>query len=88
MSTDDLQKNGTNLARKYSKDLNAVNISQELAVFKSLVPEIKEKSSEFDLLQHLYTNNLREAFPNVNIASRNTAHYRPHLQAVSEVSAN
>ncbi|KAL4704090.1 hypothetical protein ACJJTC_018533 [Scirpophaga incertulas] len=53
MSTDDLQKNGADLARKYSKDLNAVDFSQELSVFKDLVTEINEKSSAFDLLQHL-----------------------------------
>ncbi|KAL3281169.1 hypothetical protein HHI36_004387 [Cryptolaemus montrouzieri] len=32
MSTDDLQKNVADLSRKYSKDLNAVNICQKLAI--------------------------------------------------------
>ncbi|KAL4702816.1 hypothetical protein ACJJTC_003974 [Scirpophaga incertulas] len=68
MSTDDLQKNGADLARKYSKDLNAVDFCQELSVFKDLVTEINEKSSAFDLLQHLCKNDLQEAFPNVSIA--------------------
>ncbi|KAL3280854.1 hypothetical protein HHI36_004083 [Cryptolaemus montrouzieri] len=53
MSTDDLQKNGADLARKYSKDLNAVDFCQKLPVFKDLVSELNEKSSAFDLLQHL-----------------------------------
>lgn len=70
MSTDDLQKNGANLAQKYSKDLNAVDFCQELAVFKELVTEINEKSSAFDLLQHLCKHDLQEAFPNVSIALR------------------
>lgn len=73
MSTEDLQKNRADLARKYSRDLNAIDFCQELAVFKKQAPlviGISEKTSAFDLLQHMCKHDLQEAFPNISIALR------------------
>ena len=73
MSTEDLQKSEADLARKYAKNLNAVDFCQELTVFKthaSLVFAINEKTSAFDLLQHMLKHDLQEAFPNISIALR------------------
>lgn len=56
MSTENLQNDEVKLARKYYRDLTAIESCQELTVFKKLVPlviGIGKKTSVFDLLQHM-----------------------------------
>lgn len=73
MSTEELQKHGADLARKYERDLNTVEFCQELYVFKEQAPLLfgdLKKSSGFHLLQQIYTHDLQDAFPNICIALR------------------
>lgn len=74
MSTDELQKYGADLARKYERDLSAVEFCQELNVFKEQAPLLFgdniEKANAFYLLQQIYTHDLQDAFPNICIALR------------------
>lgn len=73
MPTDELQKHGADLARKYERDLSTVEFCQEFNVFKEQAPllfgDIK-KASGFYLLQQIYTHDLQDAFPNICIALR------------------
>lgn len=73
MSTEELIKNGTDLARKYDQDLNESEFCQELTVFKVQAPlvfgDIKQANA-FCLLKLIYTHDLQDAFPNICIALR------------------
>lgn len=73
MPIEELQKCGADLARKYERDLNAVEFCQELYVFKQQGPLLFgdiEKATGFYLLQQIYAHDLQDAFPNICIALR------------------
>ncbi|CAH1114699.1 unnamed protein product [Psylliodes chrysocephalus] len=61
ISTEELQKHGADLGRKYERDLNAVEFCQEFYVFKEqgllLFGDIKNASA-FNLLQQIYMHDL------------------------------
>ncbi|CAH1102310.1 unnamed protein product [Psylliodes chrysocephalus] len=92
LSNEELQKHGTDLGRKYERDLNAVEFCQELYVFKEQGPlsfkDIKNASA-FNLLQQIYTHDLQDTFPNICIALRIYCTLPIlHPQAASDVLAN
>ena len=68
-----LQDCAANLAKKYNKDLDMLELMSEIESFKfqadSLMDSLK-KATPMDLLQLIYTNSLNDAYPNIAIALR------------------
>lgn len=83
MSTDDLQKIGADLARKYSIDLNIVDFCQKLHVFKKQAPLIIGINKQ---QVHVNCCNIC-AFPKIRIALRKYCTL-PTISASCEVSSN
>lgn len=74
MTTSELRKAATDLALKYKKDINVVEFVDEISDFKHVVLSIYsydvKSATVLDLLQLIRDYNLRESYPNVDIAFR------------------
>lgn len=73
ISNSELRKYSADLALKYSEDLDAVEFSSEVEVFKDQAAVLCEKVQELnplDLLRLIYGNDLQDAFPNLCTALR------------------
>lgn len=73
MDTEDLKKAASDLALKYSIDMNAVEFSSEICSFKNhaitIIPDIKDATS-LDLLQTIHEYDLVQSYPNLEVALR------------------
>lgn len=68
MDTEDLKKAASDLALKYSIDMNAAKFSWEICSFRNhaitIIPDTKEATS-LDLLQIIHKYNLVQSYPNL-----------------------